>query len=72
MDTITNSAVLFRKTGDDQVLGLFNFSDSIVKVRVTIDDAPGKYREIFNDEKISVKKDTYFTLNPWGFSILVR
>jgi glycosidase len=72
MDTIANTAVLFRKTGDDQVLGLFNFSDSIVKVRVTIEEALGKYREAFNDDKIFVKKDTYFTLNPWGFSILVK
>jgi hypothetical protein len=72
MDTIANTAVLFRKTGNDQVLGLFNFCDSIVKVRVTIEDALDTYREAFNNDKIIVKKDTYFTLNPWGFSILEK
>ncbi len=53
-------------------LVLFNFSDSIVKVRVTLEDALGKYREVFNDDRIFVKKDTYFTLNPWAFSILEK
>ena len=51
---------------------VFNFSDNIVKVRVTIEEALGKYREAFNDDRIFVKKDTYFTLNPWGFSILEK
>jgi glycosidase len=72
MDTIANTTVIFRQTGNDQVLGLFNFSDSIVKIRVTIPEALGKYREAFNNDKIFVKKDTYFTLNPWGFSILEK
>lgn len=72
MDTIANTAVIFRQTGNDKVVGVFNFSDSIVKVRVTIDDALDKYREVFNNDRIFVKKDTYFTLNPWGFSILEK
>jgi glycosidase len=70
VDTTTNTAVLFRQTGNDKVIGVFNFSDNIVKVRVPIEEALGKYREVFKNEKIFVKKDTYFTLNPWGFSIL--
>jgi glycosidase len=72
MDTIANTAVIYRQTGNDKVLGLFNFSDSIVKIRVTIEDALGEYKDVFNDEKIYVKKDTYFTLNPWGFSVLEK
>lgn len=72
VDTITNTAILFRQTGDDKVIGAFNFSDNIVKVRVPIKEALGKYHDVFNHDKIFVKKDTYFTLNPWGFSILEK
>jgi glycosidase len=72
MDTIANTAVIFRQTGNDNVLGLFNFSDSIVKIRVTIPEALDKYREVFNNDRIQVNKDTYFTLNPWAFSILEK
>lgn len=72
VDTITNSAVLFRQTGKHKVIGVFNFSDNIVKISVPIEEARGKYREAFNNDKIFVKKDTYFTLNPWAFSILEK
>jgi len=72
VDTTNNTAVLFRRTGNDKVLGIFNFSGNDVKVNVPIQEAFGKYREAFNGEKIFVKYDRYFTLNPWGFSILER
>jgi glycosidase len=72
VDTVTNTAVLFRQTGDNKILGVFNFSHNIVKVNAHIEEALGKYREAFNNDKIFVKKDTYFTLNPWGFSILEK
>jgi glycosidase len=72
MDTLANTAVIFRQTGNDKVLGLFNFSDSIVKVRVNLEEAFDNYREVFKDDRIFVKKDTYFTLNPWAFSILEK
>ncbi len=70
VDTITNTIAIFRQTGEDKVIGVFNFSDNIVKTGVPMEEALGKYREAFNNDKIFVKADTYFTLQPWGFSIL--
>jgi len=70
VDSTTNTAVLFRETGKDRVIGVFNFSGNDVKVRVPIDKAYGRYNDVFNGRYIHVKKDIFFTLNPWGFSIL--
>jgi glycosidase len=72
IDTVQNTFVIFRETGDSKVIGLFNFSDAETKAGVPIEGALGKYEDVFNHQNINVKKDTYFTLHPWGFSILAE
>jgi len=71
-DSITYVATLFRSSGNNGVLGIFNFSDQTVKMKLPITEAIGTYREVFTGEKFKIKKNTELNLKPWEIIVLEK
>ena len=69
-DSVTHAATVFRSSGENRVLGIFNFSDREVSLKLPVPEAKGTYKEIFSGEMRKIRKNREFKLAPWGFMIL--
>ena len=69
-DSVNQSVVLLRISGENKVLGLFNFSDKPVNMRVTLAEAFDKYWDIFTGDAYRIRKKTEIQLDPWEYLVL--
>lgn len=69
-DSIADCLAILRVKDTDKVLGLFNFSDAPVQVKIPIKDAPGKYTDVFTNKTYKIGRNSYVALNPWEIAIL--
>jgi len=62
----------YRESNGDKVISLINFSD--VKLDVNLNTAPfsDSYNEVFNGEKITIKEQSAFSLEPWGYRVMTN
>jgi cyclomaltodextrinase / maltogenic alpha-amylase / neopullulanase len=58
--------------GENEVIGLFNFSATPVEFTLTDGTPAGQFKEYFTGTSLSGASSTSFSLNPWGYQILVR
>lgn len=69
-DSVNQSVVLLRTSGENKVLGLFNFSDKPVSMSVPFAEAYDKYWDIFSGDSYRLRKKTQFQLDPWEYLVL--
>jgi glycosidase len=69
-DSLNHVATLFRSSGKNKVLGIFNFSDQQAKAKSLIPESKGIYRDIFSGKTVKIRKNSEFTMEPWGFMVL--
>lgn len=69
-DSVNQSAVLFRISGDYKVLGMFNFSDNPVSMSVPMVEAFDKYWDVLTGDAYRLRKKTEIQLDPWEYLVL--
>lgn len=60
-----------REKHGDKVLPVLNFSDQPVTVTLDSEIHKGEYRELFSGQRYELKGEDVFTLQPWGYLVLV-
>ncbi len=69
-DSVNHSVQLLRTSGENKVLGLFNFSDKPVSMRVPFAEAFDKYWDAFTGDAYRLRKKTEIQLDPWEYLVL--
>jgi glycosidase len=69
-DSVTQTATLFRSSGENKVLGIFNFSDRAVSLKLPVSEARGTYHDIFSGEQKKIRKNREIELEPWEYLVL--
>jgi 1,4-alpha-glucan branching enzyme len=69
-DSVSQFTVILRTSGNDKVLGIFNFSDKKIQQKITIPEAYGKYQEVFSGTTYKISKNKSVALEPWEFLVL--
>ena len=69
-DSVNHSVVLLRTSGENKVLGLFNFSDKPVSMKVSLEEAFGKYWDVFTGDAYKLHKKTEVQLDPYEYLVL--
>jgi glycosidase len=61
---------LIREKGDDQLVAVFNFSDSELTINLPEDVSDNEFTDYFSGESYSNLNGLQLKLDPWGFKIL--
>ena len=69
-DSVFQTATLFRSSGENKVLGIFNFSDRDVSLKLPVPEARGTYKDIFSGEQKKIRKNQEIKLEPWEYWVL--
>jgi 1,4-alpha-glucan branching enzyme len=69
-DTLSDWLAVLRINGENKVLGLFNFSERPVEIKVPLNNASGKYTELLSNQPYKIGRNSYISLKPWEFAIL--
>ncbi|MFO7369776.1 MAG: alpha-amylase family glycosyl hydrolase, partial [Bacteroidales bacterium] len=69
-DSVNHSVVLLRTSGENKVLGLFNFSDKPVSMKVPFVEASDKYWDVFSGDAYRLRKKSEIQLDPWEYLVL--
>ncbi|MBN1790703.1 MAG: alpha-amylase [Bacteroidales bacterium] len=69
-DSVTQTATLFRSSGENKVLGIFNFSGRAISLKVPVAEARGTYKDIFSGEQKRIRKNREIQLEPWEYWVL--
>ena len=74
MSTSADDKILayLRKNGNDEVLGLLNFSKEEVNFRINDEMVSGKFTEIFSKSKIDSDKEKDFNLKIGGYLVFEK
>ncbi|MBO9658500.1 MAG: 1,4-alpha-glucan branching protein [Chitinophagaceae bacterium] len=69
----TRAFVYQRKSGDREVLVVFNFSyEAVLKFWFCDDSVKGIYRNVFTNEERDLTKDTRFQLGAWEYAVFEK
>ncbi len=69
-DSVSHTATMFRSSGENKVLGIFNFSDREVSLKLPAPEARGTYKDIFSGEQKKIRKNREIKLGPWEYWVL--
>lgn len=61
-----------REKNGDQVIAVFNFSDTEVAVKLNSGNQKGNYEDLFSGDKITFMGEDVLTLQGWGYKVLVK
>jgi len=59
-----------RQKGENKILAVFNFSNSLKEISINQISATGKYKNFFNDEMITIGLSQKIQLEPFGYLVL--
>ncbi|WP_291088061.1 alpha-amylase family glycosyl hydrolase [Flavobacterium sp. BFFFF1] len=61
-----------RSKGNNQVIPVVNYSDKPVTVKLNSKYQKGSYTDLFSKKTVVLKGDDVFTIEPWGYVVLVK
>jgi len=68
-----NEVISFaREKNEDKIISVINFSDNPVTVKLNSKFQKGNYTDWFTNTAYEIKGDDVFTLQPWGYLVLVK
>jgi cyclomaltodextrinase len=68
-----DQVISFSRTKDnDKIIAVINYSATPAMVKLNSAHQKGNYTEIFSEEKISLKGDDVFNLEPWQYKVFVK
>lgn len=72
-DSVKNIAIVVRESGNDKVVGIFNFSGTPVNTEIPSKaEAYGTYTDLFTGQSVRIKQRRMVSLKPWEYLILSK
>jgi glycosidase len=71
-DTVNHVATLVRTSGNNCVIGFFNFGTNAVTLRLPFPEITGVFRDVFTDNLVKIKKDKEIKVDPNYFVLLEK
>ncbi|NBC28290.1 MAG: alpha-amylase, partial [Bacteroidetes bacterium] len=60
----------YRESEGDKIISVINLSDQDLDVILDTTAFTGSYKEVFTNEKLTIKQQTEFQLKPWSYKVL--
>ncbi|NBC26607.1 MAG: alpha-amylase [Bacteroidetes bacterium] len=60
----------YRESEGDKIISVINLSDQDLDVNLDTIAFTGSYKEVFTNEKLTIKQQTEFQLKPWSYKVL--
>jgi glycosidase len=71
-DTLAQTVSIMRTSGENCVIGFFNFSNQPVILQPAMLEKKTKFRNVFTDEIRKIKKTSQLSIKPWEFILLEK